>query len=221
MILETLLQRRDIWRGGQISPPTPRRLPTGFAALDAVLPGGGWPQDALTEILPARTGIGELRLVLPALAQLSCRDQWIAWIAPPHFPYLPALAAAGIEPSRMLLVHSRTEADALWAMTQALRSGSCSAVLAWPRQANNRTLRRLQLAAETGETWGFLFRPPQAAGSSSPAALRLHLESSPDGLVVDVIKCRGGVIAPSLTLPTPLLNPPPSKWEEDICTPSQ
>ncbi|MFQ5935555.1 MAG: hypothetical protein ACE5LB_04000 [Acidiferrobacterales bacterium] len=96
MTLDTLLQRRDIWRGGQLSPPPAGILPTGFSALDASIPEGGWPQGALTEILPLREGIGELRLVLPALARLSSKNRWIAWIAPPLFPYAPALASGGI-----------------------------------------------------------------------------------------------------------------------------
>ncbi|MFQ6024506.1 MAG: translesion DNA synthesis-associated protein ImuA [Acidiferrobacterales bacterium] len=210
MTLDTLLRRRDIWRGGQISPPTLDRLSTGFAALDAALPGGGWPQGALTEILPARASIGELQLVTPALAQLSRRERWIAWIAPPHYPYPPALTRAGIESSRVLLVHPRAENDTLWAMEQALRSGTCSAVLAWPRRANNRALRRLQLAAETGQAWGFLFRSLRDAGSSSLAALRLCLEPLPDGLAVHIIKCRGGVTS-SLTLTLTLLLAPSHK----------
>ena len=80
MTLDKLFQRRDIWRGGRVSPSTSDRLSTGFLPLDAVLPGGGWPQGALTEILPMREGIGELRLVIPALMRLSRSNRWIAWI---------------------------------------------------------------------------------------------------------------------------------------------
>src|SRR5258706_3557816 len=92
-----LLDRPDIWRGQALSRAGTPAIPCGFPGLDAELPGGGWPAGALTEILPAHEGIGELRLLGPALAGLSQRGLRLAWIAPPHLPYSPALAAAGID----------------------------------------------------------------------------------------------------------------------------
>ncbi len=200
MTLEILLQRRDIWRGGQLPALPAQSLPTGFAELDASLPEGGWPQGALTELLALRAGIGELRLLMPALAWLSRQDRWLAWITPPFLPYAPALAAAGIDLSRVLVVHTQAKTDVLWATEQALRYGRCGAVLAWPRQIDKRVLRRLQLAAETARGWGFLFRPLRETGSPSPAALRLHLEPVPGGLTVHILKCRGAWANRSITL---------------------
>jgi protein ImuA len=46
-------------------------LASGHAALDAQLPGGGWPVGALTELLLPHPGVGELRLLAPALAALQ------------------------------------------------------------------------------------------------------------------------------------------------------
>src|SRR5437762_1092309 len=89
-----LLDRPDIWRGDSLSRTGAPTLPCGFPGLDAGLPGGGWPAGALTEILLAHEGIGELRLLGPALAGLSRRGLRLVWIAPPHLPYAPALAAA-------------------------------------------------------------------------------------------------------------------------------
>jgi len=96
MNLDALLQRPDIWRGDQLSAAV-KAVPSGFAELDAQLAGGGWPQGALTELIMPRQGIGALRLLMPALAQLSQDDRWICWVAPPHIPYAPALANAGID----------------------------------------------------------------------------------------------------------------------------
>src|SRR2546430_9181429 len=92
-----LLDRPDIWRGDSLSRTGAPTLPCGFPGLDAELPGGGWPAGALTEILLAHEGIGELRLLGPALAGLSRRGLRLVWIAPPHPPHPPALAAAGNE----------------------------------------------------------------------------------------------------------------------------
>ncbi len=206
MSLETLLQRVDIWRGGEHSlrdrtAAAARAAASGHPALDAQLPGGGWPLGALTELLLQQHGIGELQLLLPALAALSHEDRWLIWVNPPHLPYAPALTQSGIDLSRLLLVRHDNTAQQLWAIEQSLRSGTCGAVLGWLGEPDNCTLRRLQLAAETGHAMGLLFRPGTAAGQSSPAALRLQLEPSADGLLVHILKRRGGWSSRPIMIP--------------------
>ncbi|MCC5858140.1 MAG: translesion DNA synthesis-associated protein ImuA [Ectothiorhodospiraceae bacterium] len=202
--LEHLLQEPAIWRAGDSGQPRPGHIPSGFAELDAALPGGGWPDSALTELLHAPHGIGELRLFMPALARLSRSGRWIALIAPPHIPYAPALAAQGVDLSRILLVHPRRHQDTLWAAEQALRSGTCAAVLAWPGSGTPaRQFRRLQLAAEAGRSWGILFRGHDCTQEASPSALRvvLHAETPEDGNArLELLKCRGGLIRHSVQL---------------------
>ena len=203
MNLDTLLQRPDVWRGGQVSAAV-SAVPSGFAELDALL-AGGWPQGALTELIMPRQGIGALRLLMPALARLSQDDRWICWVAPPHIPYAPALVSAGVDLSRVLLVHPKAQQEGLWAVEQSLRSGNCSAVLAWPTLEDNVILRRLQLAAEAGDALGFLFRSQRYVQRSSPAALRLQLEPETDGsLSVSILKRRGGRAAGVVHLDTSL-----------------
>jgi len=181
-----------LWRGRDAPPRTMPAISTGLPALDAALPYGGWPLGALTEILVDREGIGELRLVMPALAQLSRQGRWLAWISPPYIPYAPALAHHGVDITRVMLVRPKADNDHFWAVEQALRAGTCGAVLAWPRSGDSRRLRRLQLAAEAGNSWGLLFRPLRSAKQSSPAALRLQLLVNADYLQVTLLKCRGG-----------------------------
>jgi cell division inhibitor SulA/protein ImuA len=200
MSLERLLQRADIWRGGHPSPAIgTNALPSGFAALDAELAGGGWPLGALTEIHYPQEGGGELSLLLPALAKLSQAGRWIAWIAPPHLPYPPALAQAGLDLSRQLLVRIEQPQNVPWALEQALRAGVCGAVLGWPDATQHQALRRLQLAAEAGGGLGLLFYLQQHAPTTSPAALRLRLD--PDGPAVHIIKRRGGWPTGPISLP--------------------
>jgi hypothetical protein len=193
--LDQVLQHPGIWRGDQLAQAGVAALPTGFAELDSELPGGGWPRGALTEILLEREGIGELRLLLPALARASQESAWQAWVAPPHLPYAPALSGAGVRLKQLLVAEPSSDADAWWAAEQALRSGACSAVLAWLKAPDERRMRRLQLGAETGRAWGVLFRSARAAEERSPAALRLRLEATVDGLAVHILKRRGGHLA--------------------------
>ncbi len=191
MNLEDLMQRADLWRGGCAPPPS--GLASGYAQLDALL-NGGWPQGTLIEIITAHRGIGELRLLLPALASLTEEKRWLAFVAPPYIPYAPALACAGVQLAHVLQIQPRTHTDTLWALEQALRSGSCGAVLAWLQQADGKSLRRLQLAAEAGDSLGFLFRSATACRESSPAAVRLRLAPArvDNRVSLEVLKRRGG-----------------------------
>lgn len=188
--LTTLLSHPAIWRGSDVA-PEPAAVPSGFASLDAVLPGRGWPQGALTEFLLEREGIGELRLVLPALVHLAVQRRDIVWIAPPHRPYAPALAAAGLDLARLYVVTCRTPEDAMWAYEQALRAPECGAAFAWLATHDQRVLRRLQVAARDGRTWGALWRRPGERAIATAVPLRLALAREDGELAVRVLKRRG------------------------------
>ncbi len=191
--LDDLLHHPGLWRAReQGTGSQPPGLPTGFAALDRCLPGGGWPRRGLIEILTDRHGIGELSLLMPALAAICGEESgegWLAWISPPYQPYAPALAACRIDLRRVLVVRAQPVA---WAMEQALRSGACSAALAWASSGPLAVLRRLQLAAEQAASFAVLFRPACEARDPSPAVLRIALDSDPAGLTLRILKSRGG-----------------------------
>ena len=198
--LADILQRHPVWLGGAIKSDIPR-ISTGYDLLDAQLPGHGWPAGALTEILGSQEGIGEVQLALPALAALTWAGKRVAWLAPPHLPYAPALAAAGVDLSQIAVVRAPRRRDALWAAEQVLRAGCCHALLGWFRRVGYDELRRLAVAAEASPAWVALFRPREAASESSPACLRLALEPAPDALSVRILKRRGAPAAAALRLP--------------------
>ena len=186
--LDSLIRERRVWRGQPIALP-PSAQPTGIAALDAALHTGGWPEASLSEILIPADGVGELQLVLPTLVRLTQRQQRVVVVAPPYRPYAPAWRAAGVDLCWLTIVDTTHDRIA-WTMEQCLRSGSCAAVLGWLRQADDRTLRRLQVAADTGQALGFVFRDRAALGNPSPAALRLEIDA--EHARIKVHKCRGG-----------------------------
>ena len=177
---------------------------SGFPALDEALIDRGWPRGGLVELLLDEPGVGELSLLGPALATLSASEErLIAWIAPPFVPYPPALGTAGIDVSKVLMVHPDNHADALWTFEQVLKTGACSALLGWlaERELKFAEIRRLQFAARQGRTWASLFRPAAAAANASPAELRLRLwprrrvsrsATRCGGVRLDLVKRRGG-----------------------------
>jgi protein ImuA len=188
---------------------------TGFAALDAELPGGGWPRAGLVDLLLANEaegdcfGHGELRLLAPAWAQAAMARQ--VWVAPPAWPYGPALAALGWGLSQLVVIaagddgpHPKNQQalqDQAWAAEQALRSRACSLVLWWCGAATAPTvLRRLHLAALDHGCPLIALRPGAARAQSSPAPLRLSLQAARGGVAVDVFKRRGPPMAAPLLL---------------------
>ena len=197
--IEKLLENPRVWRA-RSQPGPADGLASGYAQLDRLLPGGGWPRRALTEILIEQYGIGELQLLMPALASLCTEAPgiepvepgWIAWVAPPFQPYPPALQKCGIDLARMLIVRPRNDSEVLWSAEQALASGTCAAVLLWPPVLDDQAGRRLQLAAEKGGSWGIAFRPLSARHEPSAAALRLELSADHRGTRLAILKSRGG-----------------------------
>jgi hypothetical protein len=193
-LLATLLNHPAIWRGDDCAPAADT-VPTGYVELDAVLPGGGWPRGALTELLVERHGIGELRLLLPALSLLAREDRWLAFIAPPYLPYAPMLYQCGIDPARLVCIRTASPQEQLWAAEQAMRSNACAAVVMWPSQLDEKSARRFQLAAEEGRCFGVLYGKAGRPRASA-APLRLQLSPAGDGLGVQVLKRRGGQVPP-------------------------
>jgi cell division inhibitor SulA len=198
--LQTLLDHPALWRGDALAQTQPAE-PTGFAELDALLPGGGWPRGALTELLLDHEGIGELRLTIPLLAALTAAGGWVALIAPPYLPYAPALSALGVDLSRLIVLKAAALEDRWWAAEQAMRAGSLGAVLFWPGEAlDAQRLRRLQLALQAGGGVGFVFAPAAHRLQPSPAPLRLALAPGAAKLRLDILKRRGGPVEAPLWL---------------------
>jgi protein ImuA len=218
--LATVLARPDVWRGGALGavPPAPT-LPSGFAELDAEMPGGGWPRGQLTELLPEGEGIGELSLLLPALAALTAdagQAGTVFLIAPPHRDHAPAWLRAGIDPRRLRRVRAGNSRDAVWAAVQVLRCRAVGASLLWLEDGAllpASTVRRLHLAAGEGGGAAFLFRPACAAAAASPAPLRLQLAAAGPRLAARLLKRRGVPLARSIVLDVsrPL---PPTRFRE-------
>jgi hypothetical protein len=147
---------------------------TGYAALDRLLTGG-LHRGTLTEWLP-RDGGGATTLAL-AVARNACGEKGTLVVMDRRRTFYPlAAAACGIDLARLLLVRPQNDRDETWAIDQALRSGGASAVLAWPDKLDDHLFRRLQLAAEAGDTLGLFIRPARAIAEPSWAEVRWLVE---------------------------------------------
>lgn len=187
----SLFNHPALWRGDECAQVSIPSVPTGFAELDVLLPGRGWPTEALTEIYAERPGMGEMQLLMPALARLTRDERWLMLIAPPYIPYAPALAGRGVRLSHVMLIRPQGIEMQLWACEQALRAGGCGAMLLWLDRVQVRSLRRVQRAAEGSGAMVILFRTARTA-SLTCAALRLHLSKAEGRTIVRILKRRGG-----------------------------
>ena len=209
-----LRQEPRLWRAASLgttglAPGQGASLATGHAELNQQLPGQGWPKGCLTELLVRALGIGEMRLLAPALSLLAQQKKKVIFLAPPHMPYAPALSALGLSAESILIVRAQNTADRLWAFEQTLRSNAFGALLAWVDEpSRNESLRRFQLASRTAEGPVFLFRPWSAQNSPSPAPLRLCLlPRRYPGLAVQIIKRRGPVQLDPVLVNLPIAHP--------------
>lgn len=220
-----------VWRGADWhASQRSSTWPTGHAALDAELPGGGWPTRGLTEVLQAAHCHAEWALLLPALAAQAGRakaaDQAqpsgrlatrkIVLVQPPYLPFAPSLQAAGIAPEQLCCVYKPPALPAhelAWACEQALHCRDVLAVLAWLPSLPASSLRRLHWAAASQGRPLWLWQELSVQQQSTQAALRLRLDKAPQtaqentlhALQIQILKRRG----PALELPIQLSL---SKW---------
>ncbi len=214
----------SLWHAHQLGRSSEQTVTSGFIALDAQLPGGGWPRRALTELLLPHPGLGEMRLLSPSLAATLQAGRLVMLFDPPACLSGWVLAQWGIDPEQLLVVYTRRApqsaraaglrgadshvqagGDELWALEQSLKSGHVGALLAWlPPRLRPERLRRLQLAAHAHDGPAFMLREWAACERPSAAPLRMALRSiAPDRLAVQLLKRRGPPMLHPVTLALP------------------
>jgi protein ImuA len=210
-----------LWTGSQLARVYGKTVDTGYAALSGELPGGGWPLGALVELLVQQPGVGEMRLLRPALATMSKRP--IALLQAPHIPNAVALSYLGLPMDKLMMLRAPKTADALWSAERVLNARSCGALLFWQQHIRSEALRRLHLAAQATETLLILIRPLATALDASPATLRLGVRPADGGIDVDVIKRRGPTRTDQLTIslqPSPILFSPHGRVRRPLPAPA-
>ena len=199
----------DLWLGHQLGRTGAQTVASGFARLDAELPDGGWPRGALSELLLAHPGVGEMRLLAPALVATQRDGRLVMLFDPPAALAAAALAALGFAVDELLVVATRSGLtpgrDGLWALEQALKSGHVGAIVAWlPQQLRAERLRRLQLAAHRHDGVAFVLREMAAAARPTAAPLRVALHAGgADRVELRILKRRGPPLESPLELELP------------------
>jgi protein ImuA len=190
-----------LWRGHELGGPVAETVSTGFDALNAVLPGGGWPCGSLTEILVPQFSVVELRLLLPVMGALTTAGRAVALVGPPMDPHVPGLRHDGIGERHLIWADVDTPKDRLWSTEQLVRSRKCGAVVAWLPHVRAENVRRLQVLASQCAGPVFLCRPDSVGRDASAASLRLRARYATDWqIAVDVLKRKGAPLEEQLQL---------------------
>jgi protein ImuA len=191
-----------IWRGSEVAQAGQSVVSSGWAVLDAQLPGNGWPCNALTELLQPQPALLEWRLLGPALAKLAAGP--ILLVGPPKRPHAPGLVKLGLAEKSIVWIAADTPSERLWCTEQLVKANPRGgAILAWLPQARSEQLRRLQVHAQSCDCPVFLFRPEAAQLDASPAPLRVLTTLGPDwNLDVHLLKRKGALLDGPIVLPS-------------------
>jgi protein ImuA len=204
LALNTLLHRTDIWRGHRAE-STGEVRDTGFAELNQLLVGGGWPLRGLVEISYPQLGSGEWQLLSGTLENFSEHPGYLVLVNPPAMLCASALAQMGVPLEQVLIIRSAKRADLLAGVLESLRSGCAQMVLFWEAKhsLSYSELRKVQLAAADSDALCVMMRLGRRRQSYTPAVLRLELQSRMAGLQLDITRQRGGFADHQLQLPWP------------------
>ena len=192
-----------LWRGNALGSGVTATLSSGFPALDAELPGAGWPCQSLTEVLQVQATVAEWRLLGPAMRQVVTAGRDIVIVGPPKHPHLPGLRHAGLDERCLVWIQAEAPAQRLWVTEQLIKANGAGMLVAWLPQARQEQIRRLQVCAQACDGPVFLCRPAAAEHEPSAASLRVQLRFGIDWeLHVHLLKRKGPTHEGIVTLPS-------------------
>ena len=190
-----------LWRGDQLGSPVTSVVSSGFTALDAELPGAGWPCHSLTEILQPQPTVAEWRLLAPAMRQVVAHGGHIVVVGPPKSPHLPGLKYAGLDERHIVWIQAEAPAERLWVTEQLIKTNAAGLLVSWLPQARQEQIRRLQVCAQACDGPVFLCRPAAAQHEPSAAPLRVQLRFGLDWeLHLHLLKRKGPAHEDEVTL---------------------
>jgi protein ImuA len=192
-----------VWRAQELGHAATPVLSSNWTALDAELPGGGWPCRSVTEVLTTQPSILEWRLLSPSLRTVVAGGGQIVVVGPARHPHLPGLLHEGLDERQLVWIRAEAPSERMWVTEQLIKSNSAGAVIAWLPQARQEQLRRLQVCAQGCDGLVFLCRPIAARHEASASPLRVVASVGLDWEVkVNVFKRRGPVHEGEVLLPS-------------------
>jgi hypothetical protein len=188
-LISDLKNKHWLWQASQHTRSIGDKLPTGLSDLDDAL-NGGFPNRGVVRI-NSTMGIGEWLLCTPVIQQRQQDQRQLFIIAAPMTVNSAMLIEQGIPLERTFFIQVNTRDEALWACEQCLSSGVAHSVLLWHEQLSIGQAKRLEVAAEQGDSLLMLFQYQQYS-QPLPISLSMSLNRQQHSLLVSIDKQRGG-----------------------------
>ncbi|WP_286267622.1 translesion DNA synthesis-associated protein ImuA [Thalassotalea atypica] len=195
-LIQELKKKQLVWQGSRKN-IQPEQVPSGYREIDEKLQGG-LPKTGIIDI-DTDMGIGELRLMMPYVAQLA-QQRLVVFINPPAYISAEYLYREGIALAQVIIIQVELEKDALWAAEQCLKSGACCAVIQWYQNLAIHQVKRLKNATNVGESLHVLFKKQQQYALSLPVTLSMKLTTHSKGVNVSIPKRKGGWPIPKFSV---------------------
>jgi len=187
-LITDLKNKQLLWQASQTQ-TVPDKLATGIDVLDDALQGG-FPQRGMARI-QSTMGIGELRLCMPILKQRQQDQRQLFLIASPAQVNAEMLLEYELSTERTFFINNHDLAAQLWACEQCLKSGCSHTVILWCNKLSLNQAKRLQLAAEQGDSLLVVFQYSTSI-QALPISLSLSLSRKEQQLRINITKQRGG-----------------------------
>ncbi|MCW7541232.1 hypothetical protein OOT46_25815 [Aquabacterium sp. A7-Y] len=192
---------------------------SGFPALDAVLPAGGWPAAGVVEVLAPQPGHPELALLSPVLCSAASHGQRTALLGQPEgIVFDPSQGCMATPGARAATQASAPAAETLPRALSWLRAGRGGVLAVWLPELKTAELRDLQRAARRAHTTVFAVRPWSAHWDDSEADLRVSLFAGKGGRWEVRVHLQPGAAAPTVRVPA--LGPAPARHLRVVQDPS-
>lgn len=179
---------------------------TGLGPVETAFPQQTFPTGAIHEFLSyaAEDAAATNGFMVGLLGNLMQQGGVVLWISNKRTVFPPALKFFGIDAERIIFVDLKKQKDVLWAVEEALKCASLSAVVGELKELTFTESRRLQLAVEQSRVTGFLHRYAPATENTVACVSRWKITPlssvTEDGLPgvgfprwnVELVKVRNG-----------------------------
>lgn len=131
----------------------------GLNVIQEAFPNASFPLGCIHEFIASNTeNCAATGGFLAGLLSSFLKHGTLLWIGTSRKLFPPSLTMFGVSPERFIFIDVATEKDVLWAMDEALKCKSITAVVGEIREVSFKASRRFQLAAEQSQVTGFLLR---------------------------------------------------------------
>jgi protein ImuA len=152
--------RRDLLPLQGFKPVSGTNENVGLGQIDHSFPNASFPIGAMHEFISANTEDSTATggFISAVLGKLMKNGGVSLWIGSSRTLFPPALKFFGIEPAKIIFLDLQKERDVMWAIEEALKCDSLTAVIGEIQELSFTASRRFQLAVEQSRVTGFILR---------------------------------------------------------------